>query len=84
MIWYVKEDRFTSKEPKNYEICILHVISNVNICHLDRMAKRLHEGQNSYVSTLVMLIDVDDRYDILIRISAVHRLVYDHHMLSHA
>ena len=48
------------------------------------MAKRLHEGQNSYVSTLVMLIDVDDRYDILIRISAVHRLVYDHHMLSHA
>ena len=45
--------------------------------------KRLHKGLNSFVSILVILIDVDDRYDILIRISAVHRLVYDH-MLSHA
>ena len=59
-------------------------VSHVNICHLDRMVKRLHEGLNSYVSILVMLIDVDDRYDIIIRISAVYRVVYNHHMLSRA
>ena len=59
-------------------------ITHVNISHLDKMGKCLHEGLNSYVSTLVMLIDVDDRYDIIIRIRAAHRLVYNHHMLSHA
>ena len=64
-----KKDWFTTKEPKHYEIYIL---------------KRLNDGLNSFVSILLMLIDVDDRYDILIRISAVHRLVYNHHMLSHA
>ena len=62
----------------------VYVICHLNICYLDRTAKRLHEGLNSFVSILVMLIDVDERYDILIRIIAVHRLVHNHRMLSHA
>ena len=63
---------------------IYYTCYHVNICHLDKTAKNLHDGLNLFVSILLVLIDVDDRYDILIRISAVHRLVYNHHMLSHA